>query len=346
MVLMIGYPIEVSIISGNESIIVIMALYNFGTTGGKIMINIANNIRNFINLRNSQDSIVSYEVISEEDKASYRQLKIRYSGYGGDMIRAFLLVPKGSGPFSAVLLHHQHNGERFLGKSEVCGLAGDEFQAFGPVLANNGVIVLAPDSICFEDRRVGYNDFGIKPNEEKDWLQHYNEMCYRVLTGETLMKKVLEDASISVSLLIQHPQVNKEKIGVLGHSYGGSTVLFQGALDTRLKFGCSSGAAASYRNRMINGTGIEMASVIPGFYPKYDIHDLVRCFAPRKLLLISSTDDKYSKDADDIYNKAILEYESMGAKEALLHKRFEGKHRLDQERFDLIVNWILAQCNL
>lgn len=305
---------------------------------------LSNDMREFIGLTGNHDSKVAYEVISEENKGNYMQVRIRYSGYGGDIIRAIILIPKGTGPFPAVLIHHQHNGERFLGKSEVCGLIGDQYQAFGPILANSGVMVLAPDSICFEDRRVGYNDFGIEPNDEKDWLQHYNEMCYRLLAGETLMKKVLEDAAISISLLRLHALVDPSRLGILGHSYGGNTVLFQGALDSRIKFGCSSGAAASFKNRIQNGTGIEMASTIPGFNQDYDIDDLVKCFAPRNLLLVSATNDKYSKDCEDIYDKAIKEYEKMGATDALVHKRFEGVHRLDKERFEVIVDWIISQC--
>jgi hypothetical protein len=44
----------------------------------------------------------------------------------GDRIPAFQLAPLGGdGPGPAVLIHHQHNGERHLGRSEVCGLAGN-----------------------------------------------------------------------------------------------------------------------------------------------------------------------------------------------------------------------------
>jgi dienelactone hydrolase len=35
----------------------------------------------------------------------------------------------------------------------VFGIAGDRWQAFGPALARRGWVVLAPDSVAFEDRR-------------------------------------------------------------------------------------------------------------------------------------------------------------------------------------------------
>src|SRR5262245_9171891 len=87
------------------------------------------------------------------EERGYRQVSISYTSQEGDAIPAFLLLPRGKGPFPAVLIHHQHHGQRHLGKSEVCGLVGDPLQAFGPTLVNHGIVILAPDSICFEDRR-------------------------------------------------------------------------------------------------------------------------------------------------------------------------------------------------
>jgi dienelactone hydrolase len=69
-----------------------------------------------------------------------------------DTIPSLLAVPSGTGPFPAVVVFHQHAGQRHFGKSEVFGLVGDPYQAFGPALARAGFIVLAPDSIAFEDR--------------------------------------------------------------------------------------------------------------------------------------------------------------------------------------------------
>jgi hypothetical protein len=51
------------------------------------------------------------------------------------------------------VVHHEHAEERHLGKSEACGLAGNSLVAFGPALAQQGIAVLAPDSICFEVQR-------------------------------------------------------------------------------------------------------------------------------------------------------------------------------------------------
>ena len=221
-----------------------------------------------------------------------------------------------------------------MGKSEVCGLAGNPLQAFGPELAKKGFVVLAPDSICFESRRKDPSIEGF------DFWQHLDEMTYRILRGEWLMKKVLEDAMKGISLLAGLPCVDRKRIGTLGHSYGGNTVLFLSALDERVSFACASGNACTFEYRMKNGTGIELSSVIPGFHGKYDIDDLVKCIAPRKLLLVSSEEDKYSMDAPYIVEKAGETYAQLGACGNLYHKRYPGAHALTEERFADILEWV------
>ncbi len=143
-----------------------------------------------------------------------------------------------------------------------------------------------------------------------------------------------------ISLLAGMEFVDKERIGTLGHSYGGNTVLFLSALDERIAFSCASGSACTYENRMQNDVGIEVASVIPGFHGKYDVDDLVACIAPRKLLIVSSEEDKYSQDAPYIVEKAGVAYLKYSALQNLQHKRYPGGHALTQERFDFIIEWI------
>lgn len=298
-------------------------------------------IKNFLNFK-SEKAKVEFEIHAKHKKENYTRFLLSYTGDEGDKISAYLLVPNGEGPFPGALINHQHNSEWQLGKSEVCGLAGDSLNAFGSHLANKVVVVLAPDSICFEDRRRTKS--GLEKDENKDWLQHYNEMCYRLVKGDTLMRKVLSDASLGVSLLSSHPAVDSSRIGTLGHSYGGNIVLFLSALDERIKFACSSGAACSYQNKMSAGTGIEMAEVIPGFAEKFAISDLVKCIAPRNLLLVSATEDKYSKDANKVEEKGRKAYAALGEPDKLEHKRFKGSHQLTEKRFNYIVNWVANQC--
>ena len=281
---------------------------------------------------------IDYKICDSIDEEGYTRQHIRYDS-DGDEVKAFLLLPKVLSQNPAVLINHQHNGERHLGKSEVCGLCGNPLQAFGPEFAKRGFVVLAPDSICFEERRKGAQGTIPLPGDG-DFMQHYNEMCYRILKGDYLIKKVLLDAMSGISLLSNLEFVDSNRVGTMGHSYGGNTVLFLSAIDDRINFGCASGSVCSYENRMLNNVGIEMASVIPSFNIKYDIHDLVKCIAPRKFLIVSAEEDKYSRDAATVIEKAHSSYAAYGASNNLQHKRYPRGHPLTQERFEYIIDWI------
>lgn len=294
----------------------------------------------FLGFRIPENS-VPFRTHDTVEQDGYLRALISYAGREGDRIPAYFLLPQGAGPFAAVLIHHQHHGERHLGKSEVCGLVGDPLQAFGPALVRRGVAVLAPDSICFEDRRR--NRTGTEPDGDADVKQHFDEMAYRLLQGDTLMRKVLDDSARGISLLREHPRIDPQRVGILGHSYGGNTVLFHGALDLRIRYLCASGAACSYQYKLSHQIGIEMAEIIPGFATRFDIADLVKCMAPRRVLLVSATEDSYSQDADLIVESAREAWAAQGVERWLELARYVGGHDLSPERFDTIVDWIVAR---
>lgn len=281
---------------------------------------------------------IDYEILETSQCNGYKRELIQYLVHGRKNI-AFLLLPDGEGKHPAILINHQHNGERNLGKSEVCGLAGNPLQAFGPTLAEKGFVVIAPDSLCFEDRRV--NSIGINKSDDDD-LQHFLTMCYGILTGQTLAKTVIEDAMGAISVINGLDCVDYNQIGCLGHSYGGNTTIYLTAFDKRIHYACASGSAATFRNRIKNNVGIEMASVIPNFLKYYDIDDVVCEICPAKFLIVSATDDKYSKDAMDIYKKAEKKYKKCNAEQQISITQYAGGHALTSERFDFIVDWIVG----
>ena len=279
-----------------------------------------------------------YKPIVQREREGYKEILIEYEGYEKDVVRAFLLMPYGEGPFPAILIHHQHNSEWHIGKSEVCGHIGDSLNAFGPELAKNGIVVLAADSMGFEDRRRQKS--GPKRDEKNDWLQYYNGMAYRLVTGNLLITTVLNDSIIAIDILRSIPVVDNSNIGVLGHSYGGNTAIFHAAIDKRVTYICASGAACSYRNKMENETGLEMSLVIPGILTEIDIPDIIESLNTRDTLLVSATDDIYSKDAKSIVQMLHRKYEGSGPTKTLELIEFHGGHQLTKERYDYIIEWI------
>jgi dienelactone hydrolase len=289
-------------------------------------------------------------IVGRESEDGYTRSLIRYSAEDGDQIEAFLFHPTRERPRGKVLALHQHNSQWMIGKSEIAGLAGDPLQAFGPALARLGVSVLAPDSIGFESRCTppGWGTSLAPPLDRPygsvdGWLQHYNHMAHRLVQGDLLMRKVLADCATALSALQNFEPTGAMPVGVLGHSYGGMLALFFAALDTRVAFACSSGAASSFRYKLAHRIGLEMSLIIPGFARRFDLEDLIRCVAPRRLLLVSSEDDPLTKDADHLLRAALPAFEALNCAGNLQHLRFHGSHALDQERFQAILQWTAAQ---
>ncbi len=284
------------------------------------------------------DDKISFQCIDTVDCGLYHRKRIEYK-VNERNIPAFLLIPKSNAPFPGVLVNHQHHSQRNWGKSEVCGLVGDPLQAFGSKLAESGFVVIAPDAICFEERRI--NAVGTEENHKEDDWNHFLALCHGILTGETLAKIAIEDAIGAISVLNNLDIVDKAKIGCLGHSYGGNTTYFATAFDKRISYAMSSGSVVSYKHRMENSTGIEMSSIIPGFLKEFEVADVIKEIAPRNFLIVCSDEDKYSKDAPQNFELAKESYISKNAERNLQIKQYNGGHQLTQERFDYIVEWIV-----
>ncbi len=258
--------------------------------------------------------------------------RIEYRGLEGDVIPAFLFTPQGRDTLGGVVVFHQHNGQFHFGKSEVAGDVGDPFQAFGPALARRGLAVLAPDAITFEDRRGAVR--GVEP-DHYDWLQHYSAMSYRLLDGDVLMRKCLDDAQRALSVLLHATGIDPQRVGVAGHSYGGYTSLYHAAVDARCRFACISGAVCSFETRRREGTGITLFETVPGLARDIDTHHVLAAIGPRPALVVSGTQDKYSRDADQVVAKVGGDF--------ITELRVERGHALDRDRFEAIVEWVVGR---
>lgn len=292
----------------------------------------------------------SLEIADRHECDGYSRALVRYVLPDAEQVDAFLFEPRDQATRGGVLALHQHNSQWTIGKSEVAGLIGDSLQAFGPALARQGLTVLAPDAVGFETRMGNTaGPASLAPpllrrdTSPDDWLQYYNQMAYRLVRGDLLMRKMLQDAATAFSVLNEVVPTGV-LTGVLGHSMGGNIALFFSALEARVAMTCASGAVASYREKLARGIGLEMALIIPGFAATFDIDDLLGCIAPRRLLVVSAEDDFASIDADDLVNSARPAFDHAGSDSRLTHVRTTGGHALDPARFDAIVNWFVSRC--
>jgi len=253
------------------------------------------------------------EVTEREDCGSFVREKVSYNVESGERISAYVCVPKHvQRSVPAIFCHHQHAGNFVLGKSEVVGLGGDSNQAHAKELAELGYITFSPDAIAFEERNWG----GDSGNAE------YYELASRLVRGETLMAKALHDVSVGIDYLVSREDVDGERIGFIGHSYGGRMALWVPAFDDRIKASVSNCGCVPYRHSLTHDAGIQMEFCIPGIMQKLDIDDIIKSFKNCSLLISATSDDKWSRGSEELH-EAVKG--SFGEGELEL-KLYEGKH--------------------
>ncbi|WP_395737152.1 neutral/alkaline non-lysosomal ceramidase N-terminal domain-containing protein [Prosthecobacter sp.] len=155
---------------------------------------------------------LNIQTISEEKTEKYLRRKIHFTPELGDTVPAWLLIPNDAVKAPAMLCLHQTTQ---IGKDEPAGLGGKPSLHYAHELAERGYVCLVPD----------YPSFGEYPYDFKTQGAH---------RPSGSMKAIYNNLR-AVDLLQSLPQVNKDKIGVIGHSLGGHNALFTAVFDDRLK---------------------------------------------------------------------------------------------------------------
>lgn len=258
-------------------------------------------------------------ILESIDCVSYIREKVEYSVEKDDRVRAYILIPKNRrGKTPAIFCHHQHSGNFAIGKSEVVGLAGDTDLAYAKELAELGYITFAPDAIAFEERNCA---------EDKSGRVEYFELATRLIKGQTLLAKALYDMSVGINYLQNRDEVNGEKIGFIGHSYGGRMAIWGPAFDKRIKVSVSNCGCINYKNSLERGVGIQMEFCVPGIMHFADVEDIIRMVEPANLLISATEEDKWSHGAETMFN-----YAGSAFKEGeLCLKVWPGKHIFTKE---------------
>lgn len=150
-----------------------------------------------------------------------------------------------------------------------------------------------PDAIAFEERN--WSDLPGKAE--------YFELATRLVQGQTLMAKVLHDVMIGLDYLVSRPEVNKNNIGFIGHSYGGRMALWAPAFDDRIRVSVSNCGCVDYGHSLTHDTGIQMEFCVPGFMQSHDIDDVIAAFKDCPLLILAGEEDKWSRGYEDLFKR-------------------------------------------
>ena len=251
------------------------------------------------------------------------------------------LAHAGAGRYPAVLCHHQHGGEFQVGKDGPAGLGSNANQHYAIELARRGYVTLVFDALCFNERQDATGKL------KDDDYERYEGM-YRLTEGKTLQGKYVWDSRRALDYLETRPEVDRARIGMIGHSLGGQETLFTTAIDTRIRAAASSCGFASFRAIKREHINHNYALFVPGLANYGGFGAVLSLVAPRPFLAAARTTDPiFPKDGiDETVAAGQRAYAAAGAADRLSTFFEPGEHTFSpamrQAAYEWLDRWLTA----
>ena len=166
-----------------------------------------------------------------------------------------------------------------IGKAEPAGLGANRDLDYAAELAERGYVTLAPDY-------PGYGDYSIDP-----YARGY---------ASATMKGIWNHLR-AVDLLVSLPEVDRKRIGVIGHSLGGHNALFAATFEPRLRAvvtSCGFTSFAKYKGGDLTGWShrgyMPRIAAVYGKDPArmpFDFPGILKALAPRAVFINAPVGD-------------------------------------------------------
>lgn len=216
------------------------------------------------------------EVAGEVRFPNYTRRAITFEAEPGDRVPAFVLAPRAAGRRPAMVCLHQTTR---IGKAEPAGLGGSVNLHYAQELAERGYVAIVPDY-------PNYGDYRFDP--------------YAAGYASATMKGIINHMR-AIDVLAAMEEVDRDRIGAIGHSLGGHNTLFLAAFDRRVKAAVTSCGFTSF-GRYMGGdlTGWSHKGYMPRIASEYgkdpgrmpfDFPELLASLAPRGLFINAPVED-------------------------------------------------------
>ena len=251
----------------------------------------------------------------------------------------FLLrpAPGGKAPGSARLpLIVACTGHGY-GAREIVGLTQDGreraipdgYQSdFAVQLCRRGFIVAVPEIAGFGQREHDFGSLAARGSPVPTTCRYLSTLAWH--HGGSVLGMRVRDLRRMLDHLLDSPQIDPGRAGIMGISGGGMLALFTSAIDTRLRATVVSGYFSTFKDSIL-AMGHCWCNFVPGLGDFGEMHDLAALVAPRPLLVESGTQDVIFPitAVRAGLGKARRHYALHHADAALAQHLFVGGHRID-----------------
>ncbi|MDX1946986.1 MAG: prolyl oligopeptidase family serine peptidase [Pirellulaceae bacterium] len=163
------------------------------------------------------------------------------------------------------------------------------------------------------------------------------------LLGKLLIAENLRDALWALELLARRDDVDTERLGCAGLSYGGRMTMLAAAVEPRIKAAVVSGALNVLQERILGRYSCG-AQVIPGLLQFGDVPEIGGLIAPRPAVWEWGSQDSLIDPAraEDAIARMQKPYAALGESDSLVIDRFDGGHQWSWQRGESMLEKALA----
>lgn len=276
-----------------------------------------------------EPATLSPKLLSKEETDRYVREKWLIQSELDCLVPLYLLIPKGEGGRKpAILCAHGHGP---YGKDAVAGVHFNDPDRKSQTLRNNynyaeqmaeaGFITVAPDWRSFGERIAYYNPYPGRDICNIHFLQH-------LILGRTLLGANIFDGMRVIDFLLTREEVDPNKIGCMGLSFGGTMTTYLALLDDRIKAADVICYATTTEHYVVSRPNVCGSQLVPLLYKYADVPDVMAAIAPKPLLIESGASDTcfWIHSALKAHETIRSAYEVSGNPENLWIEVFPGEH--------------------
>lgn len=273
----------------------------------------------------------SFEVLQEERREGVRRQLIRYRVEPDLPTEAYLLLPEEeAGPFPGVVVLHSTSNETIR---QGAGLGSAPEKAFGWQLARRGIAAICPRCFLWPSDLEPPETRVLPFPQRAEWFRARHPGCRG-------MAKMLYDARVALEVLLLVPQVDKHRLGAVGHSLGAKEVLYLAAFDERIQAAVFSEGGIGLRFSNWDAPWYLGEEVRSPDFP-WEHHELLALVAPRAFLLIGGDSADGSRSWPFI--EAVLPVYRLYGEEPRVGLFNHGKgHTVPPEAQQRMMEWMMA----
>lgn len=246
-------------------------------------------------IEKNSSKLDNFEIVSEEQKDTYKQIKFTFESEIGAIVSAYILIPNGLNgekrPIVITLQGHStgaHNSVGIVKYQE-----DEEYQQtrgmFAVQAVKEGYIAVA-----IEQRGMGER----AAQNQEDRRVHLGDVAgcyYEAMTAGLMGRSIIGERCFDISKTIDvlgnfKDFCDFDRIVITGNSGGGTASYYAACYDERIKICVPSCAFCPYPESILMFYHCS-CNYIPMAYKYFDMQDLACLISPRQLVLVNGKKD-------------------------------------------------------